>query len=66
MVKNGQGFEDHGTLKSDASHKWFDELSRLFEWFFSIDSDGMVFYSVSLIFILYLFFPYGSQSSQII
>ena len=43
MVKNGQGFEDHGTLKSDASHKWFDKLRRLVEWFFCTDSDGMVF-----------------------
>ena len=43
MVKNGHGFRDHGTLKSGASHKWFDEMSRLIEWFLSIDSDGMVF-----------------------
>ena len=33
----------HGTLKSGASHKWLDELSRLIEWFLSTDSDGMVF-----------------------
>ena len=43
MVKNGQGFRDHGTLKSGVSHKRFDELSRLIEWFLCTDSDGMVF-----------------------
>ena len=26
IVKNDQGFIDHGTLKSGVSHKWFDEL----------------------------------------
>ena len=43
MVKNGWGFRDHGTLKSGISHKWFDELSRLTEWFLCTDSDGMAF-----------------------
>ena len=36
IVKNGQ---DHGTLKSGVSHKWFDELSKLVEWFLHVDSD---------------------------
>ena len=31
MVKKGRDFSDHETLKSDVSHKWFDELSRLIE-----------------------------------
>ena len=44
MVKNGS----HGTFKIGASHKWFDELSRLVEWFLHADSDGIIFYSVSL------------------
>ena len=43
MVKKGWGFRDHGTLKSGVSHKWFDELSRLIEWFLCTDSHGMVF-----------------------
>ena len=40
MVKNGRVFRDHGTLKSGVSHKWFDELSRLIEWFLCTDSHG--------------------------
>ena len=43
MVKNGQGFRDHGTFKSGVSHKWFDKLSRFIEWFLCNDSDAMVF-----------------------
>ena len=31
---------DHKTIKSGVSHKWFDELSRLIEWFVDADSDG--------------------------
>ena len=45
MVKNRWGFTDHGTLKPGVSHKWFDELSRLIEWFLHADSDGIIFYS---------------------
>ena len=41
IVENGWGLIDPGTLKSGVSHKWFDELSRLFEQFFDID--GIVF-----------------------
>ena len=43
MVKNGWGIIDHGTLKSGVSHKLFDELSRLIEWFLLADSDGIMF-----------------------
>ena len=32
-----------GTLKSGASHKWFDESSRLTEWFLHGDSDWIIF-----------------------
>ena len=39
MLKNGRG---HETLKSCVSHKWFDELSRLVEWFLHVDSDWIV------------------------
>ena len=39
MLKNGRG---HETLKSCVSHKWFDELSRLVEWFLHADSDWIV------------------------
>ena len=45
VVKNGQGLKDRGTLKPGISHKWFDELSRLIEWFLHADSDGIIFYS---------------------
>ena len=43
MVKNGRGLIDHGTLKSGASHKSFDEFSRLTDWFLYADSDGIIF-----------------------
>ena len=39
MLKNGWDVSDHGTLKSGASHKWFDESSRLIEWFLHADRD---------------------------
>ena len=44
MVKNGQGLIYHGILKLSLSHKWFEELSRLIEWFLDADSDGMIFW----------------------
>ena len=53
MVEKGWGFRDHGTLKLGVSHKWFDELSKLIEWFFCTDSDGMVFSLTSNL--LYIF-----------
>ena len=34
---------DHGSLKSGVSHKWFDGLSRLVEWFLHVDSDLIIF-----------------------
>ena len=33
MLKNVWDFFDHGILKLGVSHKWFDELSSLIEWF---------------------------------
>ena len=36
-------FRSYETLKSGASHKWFDELSRLIEWFLHGDSDWIIF-----------------------
>ena len=33
----------YGTLKSGVSHKSFDKLSRLIEWFLHADSDGIIF-----------------------
>ena len=41
MVKNEWGCIDHGTVISGVSHKWFDELSVLTEWFLHADSDGI-------------------------
>ena len=49
MVKNGWGFRDHRTLKSVVSRKWFDELSRLNEWFLCTDSNGMGFGLISIL-----------------
>ena len=43
MLKNGQNLLDHETLKSGVSHKWFDESSRLIEWFWHADSDWINF-----------------------
>ena len=43
MVKNGWGLIDHGTHKPSVSHKWFDELSRLIEWFLHADWDRLIF-----------------------
>ena len=40
MVEKGRGFRDHGTLKLGVSHKWYDELSRLIEWYLYTESDG--------------------------
>ena len=40
MVKNGQGLIDHGPLESGVYHNWFDELSRLIEWFVHAGSGG--------------------------
>ena len=45
MVRNGQGLLDLETLKSGVSHKWWDEWSRLFEWFLHTVSDGLFFES---------------------
>ena len=36
-------FSSYETLKSDASHKWFDELSGLIKWFLHGDSDWIIF-----------------------
>ena len=40
-MKIGKALEIMGLL--NQSQKWFDELSRLIEWFLCTDSDGMVF-----------------------
>ena len=42
MLKNGRDLLDHGTLKSGVPHKWFDELSKLIEWFLHSDSRCIV------------------------
>ena len=36
-------FRLYGTLKSGAFHIWFDESSRLTEWFLYADSDSIIF-----------------------
>ena len=42
-VKNELGLIDHGTLKSSVSHKCFDELSILIEWFLYASIDEIIF-----------------------
>ena len=42
MLKNERDLLDHGTLKSSLSHKWFDESSRLTEWFLHAESDWII------------------------
>ena len=37
ILKNGWDLLDQGTLKSGVSHKWFDESSRLIQWFLQTD-----------------------------
>ena len=34
-------FRSYGTLKSEASHIWFDESSRLIEWLLHAGSDSI-------------------------
>ena len=41
--KCGRPFRSDGSLKSGASHKWFDESSRLIEWFLHCDSNWVIF-----------------------
>ena len=43
IVKNGWDLLDHETLKSGVLHKWYDELSRLIQWYLHTDSDGIIF-----------------------
>ena len=43
VVKNGWHLKDCGILKPGMSHEWFDELSRLIEWFLHADSEGITF-----------------------
>ena len=45
IVKNARDLIEHRTLKPSVSHKWFDELGRLIEWYLHADSDGTIFYS---------------------
>ena len=43
MFKNGQHLLDYGTLKPGVSHKWFDESSKLIDWFLHADSGWIIF-----------------------
>ena len=33
-------FRDYGTLRLAESHKWYDEFSRLIEWYLYTESIG--------------------------
>ena len=46
-VKNEWGLIEHGTLKLGVSHKWFDELSILTEWFLHADINGIILFSMN-------------------
>ena len=52
VVKNEKGLKDRGTVKPNTSHKWFDELSRLTEWFVHADSDRILRFCFKWYFIL--------------
>ena len=41
MVKNVQDLLDQ-SLKWGIFHIWFDELSRMIEWFLQVEIDGIV------------------------
>ena len=36
-------FRSYGTVKLGLFHIWFDESSRLIEWFLHADSDSIIF-----------------------
>ena len=64
MVKNGRGLIDHGfTLKLGVSHKWFDKLSKLIEWFLHADSDGIMFGWRPIYFVSLTFKCWGTTSA---
>ena len=60
VVKNWQGLKDCGTLKPGVSHKWFDELSRLIEWYLHDDNDGILLHST-----LYLWYGNAGGTLQL-
>ena len=66
VVKNEQGLKDRGTLKPAISYKWFDELSRLIEWFLHADSDGILFFGFKWYPILAIWKMYVKCTSKFI
>ena len=68
VVKNGQGLKDRGTLKPGISHKWFDELSRLNEWFLHADSDGILLFCCKWcpILAIWKLYAWEKSASQVI
>ena len=56
IFKNGRDLLDQETLKLSVSHKWFDELCRLIEWFLYADSDWIAFgWTTNLFYVLDIF-----------
>ena len=43
MLKTVWDLSDNGNIKSGVSHKWFDDPSRLIEWFLNAGSDWIIF-----------------------
>ena len=43
MLKTVWDLSDNGNIKSGVSHKWFDDPSRLIEWFLHAVSDWIIF-----------------------
>ena len=53
MGKNGRDLLDHETLKSGVFPKWFDELSRLIEWYLHADNDRIIFGFITNMFCIF-------------
>ena len=53
MGKNGRDLLDHETLKSGVFPKWFDELSRLIEWYLHADNDRIIFDFITNMFCIF-------------
>ena len=54
IVKKAWELLDHETLKSGVFSKWFDELSRLIEWYLDVNSDGIIFGLVASIICIFV------------
>ena len=58
MVNRRRDSLDYGTLTLGVSHNWFDELSKLIEWFFHADSDWIFDLMANLLCIFDIFWVF--------